>query len=56
MVTARDGDASFEYVRPLAKLAVAPEDFPFLQQIRGHDDERLQDYATALQTGSPWPS
>jgi hypothetical protein len=47
--------ASFESVQPLAKLTVAPEDFPFLKQIRGHDDERLQEYATALQTGAPWP-
>jgi hypothetical protein len=48
--------ASFVPVQPLAKLMVAPEDFPFLQQIRGHDDQRLQEYATALQTGAPWPS
>lgn len=48
--------ASFEPVQPLAKLTVTPEDFPFLKQIRGHDDERLQEYATALQTGAPWPS
>jgi hypothetical protein len=48
--------ASFEPVQPLAKLTVSPEDFPFLQQIRGHDDQRLQEYATALQTGAPWPS
>lgn len=47
--------ASFEPVQPLAKLTITPEDFPFLQQIRGHDDERLQEYATALQTGAPWP-
>lgn len=47
--------ASFVPVQPLAKLTVTPEDFPFLLQIRGHDDERLQEYATALQTGSPWP-
>lgn len=48
--------ASFEAVQPLAKLTVAPEDFPFLRQIRGHDDQRLQEYATALQTGAPWPA
>jgi hypothetical protein len=48
--------ASFEPVRPLAKLSLAPQDFPFLAQIRGHDDQRLQDYATALQTGAPWPA
>jgi hypothetical protein len=48
--------ASFVPVQPLAKLTVTPEDFPFLRQIRGHDDQRLQEYATALQTGAPWPS
>ena len=48
--------ASLEPVQPLAKLTVTPEDFPFLAQIRGHDDERLQEYATALQTGAPWPT
>lgn len=48
--------ASFEPVQPLAKLTLAPQDFPFLMQIRGHDDQRLQEYATALQTGAPWPS
>jgi hypothetical protein len=48
--------ASLVPIQPLAKLMVTPEDFPFLMQIRGHDDERLQEYATALQTGAPWPS
>lgn len=47
--------ASFEPVQPLAKLTVTPEDFPLLAQIRGHDDGRIQEYATALQTGAPWP-
>lgn len=47
--------ASFVPVQPLAKLTVTPEDFPFLAQIRGHDDHRLQEYANALQTGAPWP-
>ena len=47
--------ASFVSVPPLAKLTVTPADFPFLMQIRGHDDQRFQDYATALQTGAPWP-
>ncbi len=42
-------------VEPLAKLMITPEDFPFLAQIRGHDDHRLQEYATAMQTGTPWP-
>jgi hypothetical protein len=48
--------ASLVPVQPLAKLTVTPADFPFLMQIRGHDDQRLQEYATALQTGAPWPS
>ena len=42
-------------VTPLARLEVMAEDFPFLAQIRGHDDERLQEYADAMQTGRPWP-
>ena len=44
--------ASTAPVEPLAKLTITPADFPFLTQIRGHDDERLQEYATALQTGA----
>ena len=47
--------ASFEPVRPLARVRVAPEDFPFLDQVRGLDDDRLEAYATAMQTGGPWP-
>jgi hypothetical protein len=47
--------ASLEAVVPLARLAVAPEDFPFLQQTRGHDDARLPEYAAALQTGGALP-
>jgi hypothetical protein len=47
--------ASLVSVQPLAKLVVKPEDFPFLKQIRGLDDSRLHEYATAMQTGAPWP-
>jgi hypothetical protein len=47
--------ASFVAVRPLARVAVEPADFPFLAQIRGHDDDRLAEYAHALETGAPWP-
>jgi hypothetical protein len=47
--------ASLAPVQPLAKLMITPEDFPFLTHIRGHDDQRLQEYATALQTGAPLP-
>jgi hypothetical protein len=47
--------ASLTPVEPLARLVVTPEDFPFLAQIRGHDDARLADYAKAMQTGAPLP-
>jgi len=47
--------ASLVAVRPLARVAVEPADFPFLSEIRGHDDDRLAEYAYALETGSPWP-
>jgi len=47
--------ASLVPVRPLARVAVAPEDFPFLAQVRMHDDDRLAEYAHALETGAPWP-
>lgn len=33
-----------EEVRPLARLALLPEDFPFLDQIGGHDDSLLIDF------------
>jgi hypothetical protein len=42
-------------VTPLARLEIEPGDFPFLAQIRGHEDARLHEYAQALQTGGPWP-
>ena len=42
-------------VRPFARLQVAPGDFPFLSQIRGHDDDRLAEYAEAVMTAAPWP-
>jgi len=42
-------------VAPFARLRIAPEDFPFLAQIRGHDDERLAEYAQAVMSAAPWP-
>jgi hypothetical protein len=42
-------------VKPLAKLKIAPEDFPFLAQMRTHENDRLQEYAQALSNGLPWP-
>lgn len=47
--------ASFTSVAPLARLDISPEDFPFLAQIRGHDDSRLDEYARAMQNLAPWP-
>ncbi len=47
--------ASLVPVDALARVAISPEDFPFLEQIRGHDDARLQEYVTAMQTGAEWP-
>ncbi|HWD37820.1 MAG TPA: hypothetical protein VG944_03165 [Fimbriimonas sp.] len=46
--------ASLEPVRPLAILPVAPEDFPFLDQIRRHDDEVLRKRIDADPDGFPW--
>jgi hypothetical protein len=42
-------------VRPFARLRVAPGDFPFLPHMRGHDDERLAEYAEAVMAAAPWP-
>jgi hypothetical protein len=47
--------ASLVPVRPLARLTVAPDDFPLLARIRGHDDARLAEYGHALQTGAALP-
>ncbi len=41
--------------RPVAKLMVAPQDFPFLAQIHGHDDEKLAQLASVAPNGFPWP-
>ena len=42
-------------VAPFARLRVSSGDFPFLAQIRGHEDERLGEYAQAVMTAAPWP-
>lgn len=47
--------ASLVAVSPLARIQVAPSDFPFLEQVRGHDDARLHEYMIAMQTGAPLP-
>jgi hypothetical protein len=46
--------ASPEAVKPLAKIAVGPEDFPFLSQILPHDPEVIRERATRDPEGFPW--
>ena len=46
--------ASLEAVTPLARIAVAPEEFPFLEQIRGHDDALILERAKSDPDGFPW--
>lgn len=41
-------------VRPLARLAVEPADFPYLAQLRGHDDAVIAERARANPAGFPW--
>ena len=48
--------ASPAAVTPFARMRVAPRSFPFLERIRGHDDERLAEYAQAVMAAAPWPS
>jgi hypothetical protein len=43
-------------VTPYARIQVGPDDFPFLADIRGHDDERLAEYAQAVMAAAPWPA
>ena len=43
-------------VEPFARLQVAPSDFPFLAEIRGHEDDRLAEYAQAVMAAEPWPN
>ncbi|KAB8161836.1 hypothetical protein FH609_020115 [Streptomyces sp. 3MP-14] len=41
-------------VRPVARIAVEPADFPFLGQVLPHDDEELLAMAAAEPLGFPW--
>jgi hypothetical protein len=40
---------------PVARIPVGPDDFPFLAQIHGHNDEKLLQMARADPGGFPWP-
>jgi hypothetical protein len=42
-------------VEPVARLKVGPQDFPFLDQIHGHDDQKLVQLAASNPDGFPWP-
>jgi hypothetical protein len=46
--------ASLHAVRPLASLAVAPGDFPFLTQVNGHHQPTVAARAAAHPEGFPW--
>ena len=46
--------ASLSPVKPLAKIRIQPQDFPFLWQIRPHDQERVWQRAEADPGGFPW--
>ncbi len=46
--------ASLVPVKPLAKLAVGPEDFPFLSHIYPHDPKVIQERAARDPSGFPW--
>jgi len=45
---------SREAARPLCRMIVEPGDFPLLEQIRGHDDEKLAARSQADPNGFPW--
>ncbi len=42
-------------VQPIARLRVGSQDFPFLDQIHGHDDEKLVKLYQTDPDGFPWP-
>ena len=46
--------ASLVEVKPLAKLAVGPDDFPFLADIHGHNPKVMSERATRDPGGFPW--
>lgn len=46
--------ASLRPATPIARLLVSPQDFPFLTQIRGHDQQVLLERARIDPDGFPW--
>ncbi len=43
-------------VAPCARIDVVPQDFPFLAQVHGHDNNKLLDLFQADPGGFPWPA
>lgn len=41
-------------VKPLAKIAVTPDDFPFLNQVNGHDPKLVSERASRSPDDFPW--
>lgn len=46
--------ASLKPVKPLAKLKVSPSDFPYLDKVRGHNDDYIREAAAKDPFGFPW--
>ena len=46
--------ANLNPVRPLARIRVQPEDFPFFEQVRGHDNAIVMARAARNPRGLPW--
>lgn len=42
-------------VKPFAKMVVTPDDFPFLAEMRAHNDDHLPEYSAAIINRAPWP-
>jgi len=45
---------SSQPAQPIAKILVEPDDFPFLDQIHGNNDEKLVQLYSANPNGFPW--
>jgi len=45
---------SSQSAQPIAKIIVTPADFPFLDQIHGHNDEKLIQLSSENPDGFPW--
>ncbi len=46
--------ANLSPVKPIAKIRIVPEDFPFLSQVRGHNNAVVEARAKGNPDGFPW--